>query len=320
MRARLVLTMFVLAGVVWACSSDNTPTPVTPSSPTLISVTLNGNIAILSGQTSQLTATANFAKGTTQDVTGQAAWSSVTPTIATVSATGMVTALAPGVAEIRATYQSVTGSLQITVNNPPSYSLSGSVTETAPHASKALVGVRVEIIDGANQGKFALTDGAGLYQITSVLAGSFKVRAHLDTYDDVTKSVTLNTSTSLAFALNPTPRAITETFTGTISGGDPPGSCGSPCKVFAVPIHNTGTLQATLTWASSDDAHLMLQLYSADTNRVLAQSPLTPSDGSTSTRETISSAITASGNYELRVVAWQIARITAFTVTTTHIN
>jgi hypothetical protein len=320
MKARLVLAMLVLAGSVWACSGDNPSTPITPSSPTLISVTLNGNIAVLAGQTSQLTATANFAKGTTQDVTNQAAWSSLTPTVATVSSTGMVTALAAGVADIRATFQSVTGSLQITVNKPPAYSLSGTVTETAPHTSKVLAGVRVEIIDGANQGKFALTDSTGQYQITSVLGGSFNVRAHLDSYDDVTKLVTLNTNMTLALALNPTARSVAETFTGTISGGDPTGNCGSPCKTFVVPIHNTGTLQATLTWGSSDDAHLMLQLYNADTNRVLAQSPLTPSDGSTSTRETVSSAITAAGNYELRVVAWQIARITAFTVTTTHIN
>lgn len=320
MRARLFVAMLVLAGIVSACSGDNPVPPITPTSPTLISVTLTGNLAILSGQTSQLTATANFAKGTTQDITTQAAWSSVTPTIATVSSTGLVTALSSGIAEIRATYQNVTGSLQLTVNRPPSYSLSGSVTETAPHTSRALTGVRVEIVDGANQGRFALTDGSGQYQIANVLAGSFNVRAHLDTYDDVIKAVTLNTNMSLALTLNPTPRSISETFTGSVSGGDPAGNCGSPCRIFAVPIHNTGTLQATLTWASADDAHLMLQLYSSDTNRVLAQSPITPSDTSTSTRETVSSAITAPGNYELRVVAWQIARITSFTVTTTHIN
>jgi hypothetical protein len=178
----------------------------------------------------------------------------------------------------------------------------------------------VEIVDGANQGRFALSDSAGQYQIANALAGSFSVRAHLDAYDDVTKTVTLNTNVSLPLTLNPTARSLTETFAGSISGGDPAGTCGSPCKIFSVPIHNIGTLVATLTWTSSDDAHLMIQLYNADTNRLLAQSPITLSDTSTSTRESVSSSIPSPGNYELRVVAWQIARITAFTVTTTHIN
>ncbi len=321
MRSGAVLAALVATAIISACSGDNLVTPVPPpNSPTLISVTLTGNLATLIGQTSQLAATANYAKGTTQDVTSQATWTSATPAIATVSSTGLVTAVTAGVAEIRATYQNVTGSLQITVNKPPTYTLTGTVTETAPHSTTPLNGARVEIIDGANQGKFSLTDSKGQYQITTVLAGSFNVRASLDGYDNTTKLITLNANTTLAFALNPTPRQITETFTGTISGGDPTGACGSPCKVFAIPIHNAGTVQAALTWTSTDDARLLLQLYSADANRVLAQSPLTPSDTSTSTRETISATVTVAGNYELRVVAWQIARITPFTVTTTHIN
>jgi hypothetical protein len=321
MRARLFLALLVVAVFIGACGGDNVITPVTPQgSPTLISVTVTGTLAVLNGQTTQLTATANFAKGTTQDVTGAAAWSSVNPTIATVSSTGLVTALAAGVAEIRATYQNVTGGMQLTVNRPPTYSVIGGVTETVPHTSTNLSGVRVEIIDGANQGKFSLTNGSGQYQITDVLAGTFNVRASLTNYDSSTKSLTINTNATLSFALNPTSRQINETFTATISGGDPAGNCGSPCKTFAIPIHNTGTVQATLAWTSVDDARLLLQLYNADTNRVVAQSPITPSDTSTSTRETVSAVITAPGNYELRVIAWQIARITSFSVTTSHVN
>ncbi len=320
MKRGRFLVMLAVAILVSACSGDHPIAPIPPGSPTLISVTVTGTLAILAGQTTQLSATANYAKGTTQDVTSQAAWTSVTPTIATVSSAGVVTGVAAGVAEIRATYQNVTGNLQVTVNRAPSYSLSGLVTETAPHTAKAVTGVRIEITDGANQGKFALTDSSGQYQITNLQAGSFNVRASLDGYDTTTKPVTVNTDSTLAFALNPTPRQITEAFSGTISGGDPTGTCGWPCKSFAIPIHNSGTVQAIVTWTTTDDARLLLQLYNADTNRVLAQSPLTPSDTSTSTRETISASLTSPGNYELRVVAWQIARITSFSIATTHIN
>ncbi|MBE3071351.1 MAG: Ig-like domain-containing protein [Acidobacteria bacterium] len=70
------------------------------------------------GGTAQLTATARLSNGTTQDCTNSATWESSDGTIARVSATGLVTTVAAGEAEIRATYQGTWASVRVKVERP----------------------------------------------------------------------------------------------------------------------------------------------------------------------------------------------------------
>jgi hypothetical protein len=316
MRPRIFVALVLLAGIAAACAGDSPTNPSSPpNSPTLISVTVAGALSLVTNQTSQFTATAYFAKGTGQNVTSQATWSSTNTAVATVSAAGLVTCVGTGTAEIRATYLGVSDGALVTVTRPPTYALSGTVTETAPHLSTTLTGVRVEITDGANQGRFATTEATGQYQFANLSPGTFSVKAQLDAYDDTTKSVTVSGNTTLNLTLNPTLTHITETFNKQISAGDPPCYVGLPCQVFAIPLHNTGALEATLTWGSAVDAYLALQLYSEDTGRVLAQS-----DSTTSASQFVSANMSTPGSYQLRVVALRITKITPFTLTTKHTN
>jgi hypothetical protein len=89
------------------------------------------------GQTIQLTATGtyNHAKPhppTTQDITDSVTWSSSAPSVATVSSTGLVTAVTAGTATISASMNGftgvVTGSVSVTVSNPAGNGTSGTVT------------------------------------------------------------------------------------------------------------------------------------------------------------------------------------------------
>ncbi|RMF85416.1 MAG: PASTA domain-containing protein, partial [Nitrospirae bacterium] len=57
------------------------------------------------GETAQLQATALFSDGTSRDVTAQATWTTSDPAVATVDASGRVTAVAAGAASIQAAYQ-----------------------------------------------------------------------------------------------------------------------------------------------------------------------------------------------------------------------
>lgn len=131
--------LIIVAVLAAACADSGTTStdgPTGPSSPTVTSVTISGTLAITNiGQTSQLSATAHFAKGTTQNVTSQATWSSSNVAIATVTAGGLVTSTGVGDATITASYQSVSGSTRVTVTRPPSYVLSGQVTESVPTTS-----------------------------------------------------------------------------------------------------------------------------------------------------------------------------------------
>jgi len=81
----------------------------TGGSATVTSVTISGNTAPSEGSSSQLTATANLSNGQTQNVSSQATWQSSNPSVATVSATGLVTAVKTGTADITALYQGQTG-------------------------------------------------------------------------------------------------------------------------------------------------------------------------------------------------------------------
>jgi uncharacterized protein YjdB len=105
------------------------------------SVTVSGTASSLDvGQTSQLSATARDAGGSIlggRTVT----WTSSAPSIASVSATGVVTANAAGTSVINATVSGVVGSLPMTVNtpvvSPPPPPPTGSSIATPPELPRA---------------------------------------------------------------------------------------------------------------------------------------------------------------------------------------
>ena len=112
MRIHLTGGLAVAIGLVMftvACGQSTT-------APTVASVAVIGSTVAV-GQSSQLTAMAVLsASGAgTEDITSQATWRSANASIATVSASGIVTGVAHGATTITASYQGETGSAQITV-------------------------------------------------------------------------------------------------------------------------------------------------------------------------------------------------------------
>jgi hypothetical protein len=88
----------------------------------LVSISITGSVNVGVGFTTQLTATATFADGSTTDVTGQVTWSSSNSSVLGVSPSGLVSGNALGNANISATLDSVTGVQAMTafhVNLPP---------------------------------------------------------------------------------------------------------------------------------------------------------------------------------------------------------
>jgi hypothetical protein len=115
-RSSLVLVSFCLAAAM-ACGSDS-PSPVAPAPPapptiSAVQVRATGDASgpLEPGQTRQLVATATQSTGSTSDVTQQATWQSSASGVATVSSTGLVTAVGEGDAEISATFQSARGTM-----------------------------------------------------------------------------------------------------------------------------------------------------------------------------------------------------------------
>ena len=109
----VALIALATAVFAWACSSSHSPS--TPTA-TVTGVVVSGTgVFTARNATSQLTATANFSNGSTQNVTGSASWLSSNVAVATVSSPGLVTAVGPGTATISAAYQGSTGNLATSV-------------------------------------------------------------------------------------------------------------------------------------------------------------------------------------------------------------
>ncbi len=121
--ALAVIAVLVVNGCTDSSSRSGVTTPelvtIAPGASAVQTVTVSPASATRDpGQTVQLTATAKNRKGAV--VTGVVfTWSSSAPAVATVSSTGLVTAVAPGTATISATGGGKTGKSTITVNAPP---------------------------------------------------------------------------------------------------------------------------------------------------------------------------------------------------------
>jgi hypothetical protein len=102
------------------------------------------------GQSVQLTASATLPDGTHLNATSQVTWHSSAAAVVTVSATGLLTVVAPGEADVTATLQSVRGVVHVVVLKPapppiPTYDITGVVHESAPTENVTLAGATVGI-------------------------------------------------------------------------------------------------------------------------------------------------------------------------------
>jgi hypothetical protein len=199
-----------------ACSKKDSPTAPTQGA----GITLSGNMSfgnvtvgntgtatltIANSGASQLTITGitypagftgNFASGTIAAGGSQPVTVTFTPTAAQ-SYSGNITVAgnqATGTNTIAVSGTGVTAA---------SFTLSGIVTESAPTTSTVLANVRVTIIDGANQGKLAVTGPDGRYSISGVSNGGYTVTAVLSGYRDAVVPVGINGNTTLDFRLDP---------------------------------------------------------------------------------------------------------------------
>ena len=113
------------ASTLLACSDDaeEPSTAVQATDPengkTIAELALTGpdRTTLEEGATTQLTATLRYADGTTRDVTSEAQWNTSDPSNATVSQTGLVTAIDEGPVDISVTYNGITQTDTILITN-----------------------------------------------------------------------------------------------------------------------------------------------------------------------------------------------------------
>jgi len=128
-RWSAVLASVCALGMLSSCSHS-------PSSvgPTLVSIAVTApSLSMAKGTTEQFTATGTFSDHSTRNLSGSVVWSSLTPSVATITASGSVTAAGIGTSAIQATSGNVTSSATVTVTAAALV----SIAVTAPSLSIA---------------------------------------------------------------------------------------------------------------------------------------------------------------------------------------
>jgi hypothetical protein len=97
-------------------SATTTAATLTISAATLQSIAVTpANPSSPKGTTRQFTATGTYSDNSTQNLTAQVTWASATPSVATIAAGGLATAVNSGTSTISATLSGITGSTVLTV-------------------------------------------------------------------------------------------------------------------------------------------------------------------------------------------------------------
>lgn len=103
---------------------------------TLVSITVTPAApSIVRGSTQQLTATGFYSDGSSKNITSSVQWTSASAGVASVSSSGLVTALAPGTSTITASFGSISGSASLAVTTPAPTLVSISITPAAASIS-----------------------------------------------------------------------------------------------------------------------------------------------------------------------------------------
>lgn len=126
----------LLLSTLTACSGGGSIDKTNPQR-TLQSITVSGNpTSVAAGLTAQFKAVGTYSDSSTSDISGAVTWTSGSPSVATINASGLATSKAQGTAMITATSGAVTGSTTLTVN--PAQLLSIAVTSATVQLGSAM--------------------------------------------------------------------------------------------------------------------------------------------------------------------------------------
>lgn len=249
-------------------AADLVTVAVTPATATIPS---NGML--------QFVATATYSDGTSRNVTALSAWSSATPSVATVnSASGIASGVAVGTSAIAASFGGKTGSALLTVNNGSLLSI--AVTPVNP--SLAIGGMQALIATGT------YSNGASI-NITAI-----------SSWSSATAAVATVTPAGLATGVSPGSTVVSASLGG-ISGSTTLTVSGAILSSIAIsplnPVLQSGaTQQLTVTATYSDGSSANVTTMSAFASATPANVSVVANTGLATGNAAGSSLLSASFN------------------------
>lgn len=198
---------------------------------------------------------------------------------------------------------------------PTEFTLTGRVTESVPTTHTGIGGAIVKI---ENSNRMAVTNSVGFYTIAGLPSTDFTVNVSADGYVATSQPLTTRGNTTTNFQLRPIPATLHHTSTGTIAGGD--GTCNDgvdmkPCRIVAIPVHNTGSIEAILTWESISPADLDVSVFQTGSSTPIARSALTGT-----MQEQVTANVTAGGTYEIRITHSSGTDVVTYTLKLSYPN
>ncbi|HEX8710663.1 MAG TPA: Ig-like domain-containing protein [Terracidiphilus sp.] len=157
----------------------------------LSSISVSGGASLSAGASEQLSANGKYSDASTQDVTSQATWQSSDATVATISASGLLTSLKSGTVTITASLNGMSGTATVVVTATvlkaievvvPSPSLASGATEqlsaTGVYSDNSTQNLSSQVAWQSSDGTVATVSTSGF--VTSLKAGTVVVTASLN--------------------------------------------------------------------------------------------------------------------------------------------
>jgi len=144
MRGRGVLSVLLVLVVLAACNGNTPPTaPAVTATAVTVNTAGNAPTTLAPGETRQLSAIAAQSNGTTLDVTALATWQTAPASVATVSPSGLMTAIAEGTVDVTARYGTASGTLRADVRPTCAVSIAPASAAYTAFGGSATVTVTV---------------------------------------------------------------------------------------------------------------------------------------------------------------------------------
>ena len=244
-----------------ACNGDHptaapttTTTPPPPSVAAVTRIVISGKAALTAvGDSSQLTATAQRADGTTTDVTGIATWTSSDGSTIDISSTGLATVRRLGIASVTALYDTKVGFLQIKATPPGTSIVSGRAREPG---RSGLSGVLVSSTVG-----LSMTTGEGGEYSFGGVGAQIGVTFTTNGYEPVSFTAKADAFTDMP--MQPVTRvAAGDTANWTLAPHDVSytvaGAQCYPCRMVRLTVARSGTLDLDVAW---NEVHSALSVW-----------------------------------------------------------